>query len=89
MQINGTHQVHGTQHVNAPHYNQRPSQASASMAAQPVDQLDISPAALAASNTGEIRSDLVAQLRAQIADGSYETPAKLEAAVDRLFDAIS
>ena len=77
MQINGTHQVHGTQAPNAPHFNQRPSQASASKAAQPVDQLDISPAAIAASETtgsDGIRSDLVARLKAQIADGTYESP---------------
>lgn len=31
-----------------------------------------------------IRHDLVRQVRAQILDGSYDSPAKLEAAADRL-----
>ncbi len=38
---------------------------------------------------GEIRIDRVAELRRQIADGSYETPEKLNAALDRLLDHIA
>ncbi|WP_197529141.1 flagellar biosynthesis anti-sigma factor FlgM [Aeoliella mucimassa] len=91
MQINGAHQVHGTQALNGPHFNQRPQQAEARTSSQPVDQLDISPAAQAASEstgTDGIRNDVVARLRAEIASGTYETPEKLEAAVDRLFDSM-
>ncbi len=90
MQINGTHQIHGTQALNAPHFNHRPHQSAEAGSAQAVDRLDISPAALAASEASGsgVRTDLVAQLREQIASGSYETPDKLEAAVDRLFDAL-
>ncbi|MCP4775613.1 MAG: flagellar biosynthesis anti-sigma factor FlgM, partial [Planctomycetaceae bacterium] len=32
------------------------------------------------------RADRVADLRAQIASGDYETPEKLEAAVSRMFE---
>ena len=91
MQINGAHQIHGTQALNGPHFNQRPQQAAGPQSTQPVDQLDISPAAQAASqasSTGGIRGDLVAQLRAEIQAGTYETADKLEGAVDRLFDAL-
>ncbi|WP_425398209.1 flagellar biosynthesis anti-sigma factor FlgM [Aeoliella sp.] len=91
MQINGTHQIHGTQALNGPHFNNRPQQATSAGSAQPVDQLDLSPAALAASEstTGDgIRADLVAQLRQEIASGTYETADKLETAVDRLFDSM-
>lgn len=91
MQINGAHQVHGNHALNGPHFNQRPQQAAASPPAQSVDQLDISPAAQAASEsstTDGVRTDLVARLRAEIADGTYETADKLDTAVNRLFDAL-
>ena len=91
MQINGAHQIHGTQGLQGPHFNQRPQQAADPQSAQQVDQLDISPAAQAASETSStdgIRTDLVARLRGEIQSGTYETADKLEAAVDRLFDAI-
>ena len=35
---------------------------------------------------GEIRIDRVAEIRRQISNGSYETPEKLDAALDRLLD---
>ena len=59
---------------------------------RPADQVDISPAAQAASEAsqvdGEVRADLVARLRSEIADGSYDTTEKLTQAVDQLFDSI-
>lgn len=91
MQINGAHQIHGTQALNGPHFNNRPAGRVEQTATQPVDQLDISPAAQAASEAtgpGGIRGDLVAKLRAEIQNGTYETADKLEQAVDRLFDSI-
>lgn len=90
MQIHGTHQIHGAHGLQGPH-SARPAQASHSPSAQPVDQLDISAAARAASEANPssgIRADRVAELRAQIASGTYETPGKIEQAVDRLLDAI-
>ena len=56
-----------------------------------VDQLDISPEADLASRISgmpEMRTDRVAEIRAQIASGAYETDAKLDAALDRLLDEI-
>lgn len=63
----------------------------------PVDQLDLSSASGvnrldstgSVSGSGEIRLDRVADIRRQIADGSYETPEKLDAALDRLLDQIA
>ena len=54
----------------------------------PIDSLEISAEAqlLSTSSATEIRADRVADLRAQIASGDYETPEKLEAAVGRMFD---
>jgi negative regulator of flagellin synthesis FlgM len=56
-----------------------------------VDQLDISREADFASRVSglpDIRTDRVAELRAQIASGGYETDAKLDVALDRLLDEI-
>ena len=40
----------------------------------------------AADSAGDIRFDRVNAIRAAIADGSYETPDKLDAALDRLLE---
>jgi negative regulator of flagellin synthesis FlgM len=91
MQIYGPAQIHGAQPVNAPHI-QRSGQAAPPQATSAAsDQLDISPAADIASRLGEIpdvRHDRVAELRSAIADGTYDTEARLEAALDRLLDEI-
>ena len=102
MHIYGPSQVHGPHDVNGPHFNRANSPQSGQAATGPADQLDISPAAEAAiqaaetgstaggaAESGEIRSDLVARVRGEIASGTYETPAKLDAAVDQLLDEIS
>lgn len=39
----------------------------------------------AGSRDGDVRIDLVLRVRREIAEGRYETPAKWEAALDRLF----
>jgi len=91
MMIQGTGLVHAPQSINAP---QRATTAHAP--AQPsslaeVDQLDISPAADLASRSAEvgaIRQERVAQLRAAIEAGSYETDEKINVALDRLLDQI-
>ncbi len=92
MHISGTTQIHGPHGINAPHAP-RPNQAARQApAAEPTgDRVEISPAAAAASRAvegGDLRADLVSQIRAQIADGTYETPDKLNAAVARLLDEI-
>jgi negative regulator of flagellin synthesis FlgM len=60
-------------------------------AAGGADRVEISPAAQAAiqaAEAGEVRHDLVNKIRAQIANGTYETAAKLDVALDRLLDEI-
>ena len=88
MQIHGTNRIHGPQGTNAPHFTARtngPQQASATGSA---DRVDISPAAEAAmaAEGSPIRHALVNSIRRQIADGSYDTPEKMEMALDRLLD---
>ena len=65
-----------------------PSQAGG---ASQVDQLEISHEAdlvSRARESSDIRADRVAEIRAAIADGTYETPEKLDIAVGRLLDEI-
>jgi negative regulator of flagellin synthesis FlgM len=89
MHIHGTTHVHGPHEINAPHMAHRGQAAQNSPANRTVDKVDISAAAEAASmaaETGDIRTDLVNHIRAQIASGTYETPAKMDAALERLLD---
>jgi len=56
----------------------------------PVDQLDLSAEAQGVSNaqasSGDIRVDRVADIRRQIAEGSYDTDEKLSVALDSFLD---
>jgi negative regulator of flagellin synthesis FlgM len=95
MQIYGPFRV-STQATAGPSrpQPQMPAEVSRKASAAPIDQLDLSAAASAnridvtnqVAGGGEIRIERVAELRRQIADGSYETPEKLDAALDRLLD---
>jgi negative regulator of flagellin synthesis FlgM len=89
MQIYGSAYVHGPQAIGAPHRaagGQATSSVGRSAAA---DQLDISHEADLVSRTRDvpdIRADRVADIRAAIAAGEYETDDKLSVALDRLLD---
>ena len=80
--------LHGAQPINAPHRAASAQPAPARQSSQ-VDQLDISPQADFVSRVRDIpdiRADRVAEIRAQIAAGEYETEEKLSIALDRLLD---
>ena len=88
MQIRPTSNVQNTQAVNL-----QPKTASTNSVnnatALPVDQLDISPQAQMMGTTatgGEVRTDRVAELRAQIANGNYDTAEKLDTAVGSMLN---
>ena len=100
MQIYGPYRVSTTQATSGPQRNQpaKPQENASRPTATPTDQLDLSAGASSVNRlttptpvagNGEIRIDRVAELRRQIADGSYETPEKLDAALDRLLDQIA
>jgi negative regulator of flagellin synthesis FlgM len=92
MQIHGTTHIHGPHGINASHNSHRSQATPSSPPTGSVDRVDISPAAEAAieaAETGQIRHALVDRIRAQIAAGTYETPDKLDAAVERLLDEIA
>lgn len=91
MQINGPSQVHGAHGINAPHFTQRTPASQSTPTTGAVDRVDISPAAEAASRaaeTGGVRQDLVNLIRNQIAAGTYDTPEKMDIAMERLLDQV-
>lgn len=88
MQIQGTNQIHSPQGINAPHFPTKTA-GTQSTAAGKADRVDISPAANAAveaSESGRVRTDLVNLIRGQIAAGTYDTPEKMNLAMERLLD---
>jgi negative regulator of flagellin synthesis FlgM len=96
MQVSGSSisQVHGPHGINAPHAPFRNQGAKPTEGTTPAtgDKLEISPAAEAAvqaTETGGVRQDLVNRIRSEIAAGTYETPDKLDAALNRLLDEIA
>jgi negative regulator of flagellin synthesis FlgM len=91
MQIHGTTHIHGPHGINAPHAPFRGQAGANAPAPKSADSVDISPAAEAAiqaAESGEVRQGLVDRIRGQIAEGTYETPDKLDLAVERLLDEI-
>ena len=88
MHIHGPSQIQGIHGVKGPHSSRAPGSTTHPTSAGPADQLDISPAADAAASAaeGDIRADLVARVRNEIANGTYETPEKLDTALSRLLN---
>jgi negative regulator of flagellin synthesis FlgM len=91
MHIHGTSQVHGAHGISGPHFANRTQNTQASPTGQAVDRVDISPAAEAAMKASEasgVRTELVNLIRSQIAAGTYDTPEKMDIAMERLLDQI-
>ncbi len=91
MQIHGSNRIHSPQGINAPHFSTKTAGTQSTPSAGKADRVEISPAANAAIDAaegGRVRSDLVNLIRGQIAAGTYDTPDKMNIAVDRLLDQI-
>ncbi len=91
MQIYGPSQVHGPQTLSGPHSIRSPQRTAAPSTPATGDQLDISEAAQLmsqAQDLPDIREDLVARVRSEIASGSYETQERMDVALERLLDEI-
>ena len=89
MNIYGTQFVHGSHAISGPHAS-KPQQTSASQHAAK-DQVTLSSAAQqvnqssdSAASGGDVRFDLVNRLRMEIAAGTYETPEKLDSALEKM-----
>jgi negative regulator of flagellin synthesis FlgM len=92
MQIYGQSYIHAPHSVGAPHAA-RPSQnvGAANSPGAITDELQISEAGQLAQRMSEIpdiRWDKVNSIRAALAQGTYETDAKMSAALDNLLDEI-
>lgn len=91
MHIHSTTHVHGPHGMQGPHFAHRGSPTETNARGE-VDRVEISPAAEEAiriAETGESRQALINSIRSQIAAGTYETPAKLEAALERMIDELA
>jgi len=91
MQIYGPSQLQGTQPIQAPQTDRVAEPQTGGVAPHQGDQVEISDAARLASQLSDvpdIRHERVAEIRASIAEGTYDTEAKLDVAVDRLLDEI-
>jgi negative regulator of flagellin synthesis FlgM len=87
MNVNGIHSSMAAQGIEPVANVNAANQAAAPLATN--DVVEISTAAKLAAKIHEIpdvRAELVAQVKAQIASGEYETPEKIDAAVSRLMD---
>ena len=90
MQVYGPSHLHAAQGISAPHNNRISSTpASGSNRIDTSDTLEISSEGMfveQAKNLPEMRMDRVAELRAQIASGKYETADKLDMALENMLD---
>lgn len=97
MQIYGPFRVSTTQAAGTTDRTRaaQPQTPASGPKASPVDQLDLSSAATgvnrvgtlaSAEASGDIRIDRVAEIRRQIASGDYDTPEKMDAALDSFLD---
>ena len=89
MQIRPTSNIQ-TSAVNL--QTQNKTQSTTNTNSVPVDQVEISAEAQLMSTQAagtEIRADRVADVRAQIAEGNYDTAEKMDIAMSRLFDGLA
>jgi negative regulator of flagellin synthesis FlgM len=92
MHIYGPSQLHGPQAISSPHAARQSQPMSRPESAQIADEVNISDAARLVEQMQqmpEIREDRVEAVRQQIAEGTYETGDKLNAALERLLDEIA
>ena len=92
MQVNGPSNVHGAQPINSS--NAAGSTEQATQASQPggADEVSISQEADFLSRIADIpdiRQERVDAIRAEIANGTYESDDKIDIAVARLLDEIA
>lgn len=91
MHIYGPAHLHGAQSIGAPHSSRITNRQSAAEASPIQDELQLSDAGQLVDKVRDlpdIRQDRVDQIKAQIADGTYETEEKLDVALGRLLDEI-
>jgi negative regulator of flagellin synthesis FlgM len=91
MHVYGPTQVHGPQPLNAPHVNRVGSAQTPPASAMPGDEVQISSVGQLLGRLADIpdvRAGRVAELRAAILEGRYESEDKLSLALDKLLEEI-
>jgi negative regulator of flagellin synthesis FlgM len=91
MQIYGPSRLHGAQPIGAPHTSRLSQPQAPNQSGAIQDELQISEAGQMLDKVHQlpdVRHARVDQIRAQIAEGTYETDDKLELAIGRLLDEI-
>jgi len=91
MEVTGPGPLQGSAPINPARTTPEPSQQAPSGPTAPQDELDISPAGQALndlSQNSDVRAERLAQIKTAIDAGEYETPEKLEMALDKLLDEI-
>ena len=93
MQVYGPLHVHGAEAIHAPHAAARTAPAGVSEGvAIPRDEVTISDSASFVGQVHslpDIRADRVNDIRAALAQGTYDIEGRLEAAVERLLDELA
>jgi negative regulator of flagellin synthesis FlgM len=96
MNIYGTQFVHGTHALSGPHGTKSQTSATQQVSSSSAkDEVTLSNAAQQVNQTsenresnGEIRFELVNRIRSEILAGTYETPEKLDTALEKLLVSI-
>tara|TARA_R110002095_G_scaffold133223_7_gene115647 strand:- start:2956 stop:3402 length:447 start_codon:yes stop_codon:yes gene_type:complete len=97
MDVNGTSSISGSQPINhinkqmSPTHTNNKEAPTSKPISSPQDELEISSAGRMLdemTNNSEMRAERLAQIKAAIDDGTYETDEKLNAALSRLFGQI-
>ncbi|MBN00804.1 MAG: flagellar biosynthesis protein FlgM [Planctomycetaceae bacterium] len=91
MEIYGPGHIDGPQSIKAPHRVRAAEPNTTTDDVQNLDQVDISAEADLVSqvnNIADVRADRIAEIRAEIEAGTYETDEKLDVAVGKLLDEI-
>jgi len=91
MHIYGPSQLHGPQSIGSPHGVRQAQPTTRPESAPIADEVNISEAAQFAEQIRgmpDVREDRVEAVRLKIAEGTYETSDRLNAAIERLLDEI-
>jgi len=92
MQVYGPSALHSASGISAPHTNRISSPPTNARGIDTADTLEISSEGMfveQTKNLPEMRMDRVASLRAQIANGTYDTPDKLDMALENMLDELA
>src|SRR5690349_10428314 len=92
MEVRGLSSARPAMPISRPETTSRPAEAAPAGPTSPKDEVEISAVSKMlddASRTPGVREQRLAQIKAAIEAGTYETPEKLEIALDRMLDQLN